>query len=89
LTHPVVDLLAAEQVPQRVGGFDAYDLGSALLALSSGLALAVRRLGRGTLDRHSVDELLLALVVIGTVILVLHQVVTDGLCHGACQLSVR
>lgn len=84
--------LGLRQLPQHVAGFDAYDLGSALLALSSGLVLGVRLIrhpggARGLRQRQRpVDELLICLVLIGLGVLLLHQFVTDGICHGACNL---
>jgi len=83
-----VFVLSAAQ--QRIAGYDAYDaLGAALAALAA-LALAVRLAGsaghRG-IRRGGIDEVLILLAAAGLLMLILHQGITDGLCHGSCSLT--
>ena len=75
-----------------IHGFDAYELVPALLAFVSGLALlarAGRRPATAGSRRPRVDELLLCVAGLSLAILLLHQVVTDGVCHGSCAFSMR
>lgn len=84
-------LLAAPVRGQHVAGFDVYDAGSAALAVFAGVVLAVR-VGlrpagqRGVRDRPF-DEVLLLAAAVGLAGLLLHQLVTDGVCHGSCSLT--
>lgn len=81
-------LLAATQ---RIGPYDAYDAGALALAVTAGLALAVRLISAAPGDRglrgRPVNELLAFLLLLSLTVLGLHQLVTDDLCHGACSLS--
>ncbi|GAC1444276.1 MAG: hypothetical protein NVS3B26_12560 [Mycobacteriales bacterium] len=85
---PLALLFAA----QRIRGLDTYDVLGSALTLLAGFALLVRSRRRPEGERglrgHRVDELLLTLLALGLSVLVLHQLVTDGLCHGGC-LSVQ
>jgi len=80
-----VFVLSAAQ--QRIAGYDAYDaLGAALAALAA-LALAVRLAGSAghrRITRGGTDEVLILLAAAGLLMLILHQGITDGLCHGSC-----
>lgn len=82
-------VLSAAQ--QRIAGYDAYDaLGAALAALAA-LVLAVRlaigSAGHRRITRGGIDELLILLAAAGLLMLILHQGITDGLCHGSCSLT--
>jgi len=80
-----VFVLSAAQ--QRIAGYDAYDaLGAALAALAA-LVLAVRLAGSAghrRIRRSGIDEVLILLAAAGLLMLILHQGITDGLCHGSC-----
>jgi len=84
--EPFVIVLWAAQ--QRIGGYDAYDALGAGVAASAALILAVRVVlrpaGQRRIGRDGVNELLILLMLVGFVILILHQGITDGLCHGSC-----
>lgn len=76
---------------QHIGPYDAYDAAGVALAATAGLMLAGRALvlrsaGRRT-GRGGLHELLVVLMVTGLVIVVLHQTITDGLCHGSCSVT--
>jgi len=74
---------------QRIAGYDAYDALGAALAASAALALAVRlaigSAGHRRITRGGTDELLILLAAAGLLMLILHQGITDGLCHGSCS----
>ena len=82
-------VLSASQ--QQIGGYDAYDAVGAALAATAALILAVRialrPAGQRRIGRGGVNELLLLLIVSGLAILVIHQTITDGLCHGSCSVT--
>jgi len=84
-----VFVLSAAQ--QRIAGYDAYDALGAALAASAALALAVRlaigSAGHRRITRGGTDELLILLAAAGLLMLILHQGITDGLCHGPCSLT--
>ena len=87
----VLALLATPVRRQHVAGFDVYDAGSVAVAVLAGVLLAVRvglRLaGQGGVRSRPLDEALLLLTVVGLAALLLHQLVTDGVCHGSCSLT--
>ncbi len=82
-------VLSAAQ--QRIGGYDAYDALGAGVAASAALILAVRVVlrpaGQRRIGRGGVNELLVLLIVIGLVILIVHQTITDGLSRGSCPVT--
>jgi hypothetical protein len=85
--------LALQLATQRMHGFDAYDAMGGALTLLAGFAWLVRGRRRPAGEPrprgNRVDELLLTLLAFGLSVLVLHQFVTDALCHGACSLSLQ
>jgi len=87
----VLVLLATPVRGQHVAGFDVYDAGSVALAVLAGVLLAVR-VGLRPANQRGVrgrplDEALLLLTAVGLAALLLHQLVTDGVCHGSCSLT--
>ena len=77
---------------QRIAGVDAYDLLSAVLAFCAGIALLARcgdlpLSKRGSRSRR-IDDLLAWVAVLSIAVLLVHQGVTDGVCHGSCTVSL-
>jgi len=87
----VLALLATPVRGQHVAGFDVYDAGSVAVAVIAGVVLAVRAglrpAGQRAVRGRPADEVLLLLTVVGVAALLLHQLVTDGVCHGSCSLT--
>jgi len=85
-------LVAAPLHAQHVAGLDVYDAGSAALAVLAGVALAVRLglrpAGQRNVRGRPVDEVLLLAAAVGLAALLIHQLVTDGVCHGSCTLPL-
>jgi len=85
-------LVAGPLHAQHVAGLDVYDAGSAVLAVLAGLALAVRLglrpAGQRGIRGRPVDEVLLLVAAVGLAALLIHQLVTDGVCHGSCTLPL-
>ena len=86
-------LLTAQVVEQHLGRFDAYDLlfgGLAVAGCLGRLTRAVCRPAglRGLRGARSspLDELLILFFIAGLSVFVLHQLVTDTVCHGRCAL---
>ena len=70
----------ASRLRRRSGGLGDRRV---LLAVRVGLRLA----GQGGVRSRPLDEALLLLTVVGLAALLLHQLVTDGVCHGSCSLT--
>ncbi|GAC1610764.1 MAG: hypothetical protein NVS3B26_19380 [Mycobacteriales bacterium] len=80
--------VAERAAGQHIVGFDAYDLLSAVLALLAGSLLVARRARRPSGVREAgerrADDALAAMALLALAVLLLHQFVTDLLCHGSC-----
>lgn len=75
-----------------LGHGDGYDVAFGAVALAAALLLTVRLLLTPAGDRHirghHTNELLLFLAVLALAVVLLHQLVTDNLCHGSCPLAL-
>jgi hypothetical protein len=78
-------------LPRSAGG-DAYDVVFGTVGVAAALLLTVRLLLTPAGDRHvrghRTNELLLILALLGLAVLLLHQLITDDLCHGSCPLAL-
>lgn len=68
---------------------DSYELLSAAIVIACAVMLVVhlvyqRGTGRDVWPATRLDEALFLGAAVGAVVLLVHQFVTDGLCHGGC-----